>query len=168
MAKSFRNVSISREQYRNVRTMVTEASIATIKGLPTKRLVEIRYTMQRFRQEVTATKDTIPVVNFQYVPAKEQPAKRWAYRKAITETIALCDELLKERNNRVSSLLETPASAEAFQQGAEPAVSEAPALEDQARAEALHAELAGAAIACDEVDDLEEFLAEQYRSLSEQ
>jgi hypothetical protein len=113
MTKQFENVSIDRETYRNVRTMVTEKSVTTIKGLPTPRIIEIRYTMQKFRAQISNVVDkkantvTIKNVMFQYVPAAEQAGKRWAFKKAIDETIALCHAIMTERGNVVSPLLGT-------------------------------------------------------------
>src|SRR4051812_41127911 len=113
MSKTFKNISISREQYRDVRTMITDASVAKIKELTTSRLVVIRYQMQKLLSEVTPSATIMPVVYFQYVPADEQPGKRWAYRKALTDTIKLCQGLLKERGNRVSGFLAEEVQAEA-------------------------------------------------------
>jgi hypothetical protein len=115
--KQFVNVRVTKEQYKNVRLMLTEKSQAILRARTTTKLIDTRYTLQKLLAEVTAREVDgvvqIPVVTVEFVPAAEQKGKRWAYRKALTDTIAFINEIVKERNNVVSPIL-----ASETQQGA--------------------------------------------------
>jgi hypothetical protein len=144
LQKQFQNVSISREQYRNVRTMVTPSSITQIRALGVQRLIEIRFKMQQFRAEITHSVDNkrgvvvLKNVMFQYVPADEQVGKRWAYKQAIESTIKLVNELITAKTDVVSPLL---AAEELQAEPAQPAPAEAVSdlVEDELEGMALRA-----------------------------
>jgi hypothetical protein len=128
LPKSFDNRSISRDEYRAVRSLVTDASKAMLAEMPSKDLLAKRKELRAMLSvatprvaEVNGAKTMIiPVLVFQYIPSGEQANKRWAYRKALNETIELCDKIMASRNNVVSPLL----SAEKVQAEAQPVTPE--------------------------------------------
>lgn len=132
LPRKFTKLLLTREQYREVRDLDTDASDDAIKALSLKEIVVIRNNLRERLAETRASVQEIdgvrtvcvPSVTFQYIPASEQAAKLWAYRKGLTRAISTCDFEVKARTNRVSTLISP--SAESLQAGAEPvATSEA-------------------------------------------